>query len=249
MQRLRRMWPVLGAIVFFRLPCSLLEAAEPRAGQVSGLVGQAIVLHPAADTRELVRLWTAIYQHDLLATGEQSRAKFLLGKSAVITLGENVRLSLAEAEAGRTLLDLSRGALRAVILSLAPGQIFEVRTNSAVIAVTGTDFIVETDEASPTQVIMLDGRATVWGRRPGSPSVTVGSGRRTAVEVGNPPASPTPTPPEYLKALLAALDLRAPAPRGAPVASRLLSRMEQKASNLAGPFQVTPQSSPSEPTP
>jgi hypothetical protein len=100
----------------------------------------------------------------------------------------------------QTELELSVGRLRGQVVKLTkPGASFQVKTQTAVIGVVGTDFIVIYD-AGVTTVICLDGSVTVANVLSSIVgSVTLQAGQSTTVPVNGPPTPAVNVSPQTLQ--------------------------------------------------
>ena len=93
-----------------------------------------------------------------------------------------------------TYLQLLLGRIRALINKRTGGTVpFELGTPSAVIAVRGTEFDVEVNRRSVTEVDVIDGLVEVSGRSPGAGSVLLEPGFSTRVGLDSGPEQPEPT--------------------------------------------------------
>jgi len=91
-------------------------------------------------------------------------------------------------------LQLLLGKIRALVNKRTGGTVpFELGTPSAVIAVRGTQFDVEVDRRSVTEVDVIDGLVEVSGRSPAAGSVLLEPGFSTRVGLGLDPEQPEPT--------------------------------------------------------
>jgi len=86
------------------------------------------------------------------------------------------------------------GKIRALVNKRTGGTVpFELGTPSAVIAVRGTQFDVEVDRRSVTEVDVIDGLVEVSGRKPGAGTVLLEPGFSTRVGLDSGPEQPVPT--------------------------------------------------------
>jgi hypothetical protein len=101
----------------------------------------------------------------------------------------------------QTELELSVGRLRGQVVKLTkPGARFQVKTQTAVIGVVGTDFIVITTPESTT-IICLEGAVTVANVLSSIVgSVTLQAGQSTTVPLNGPPTPAVNVSPQTLQA-------------------------------------------------
>ena len=163
--------------------CAPALAQGAAAGRVADLTGDA-----TAELRAALRALASqspLFVGDRVATGDQTRARLLLGRATEVLLGERTRLSIDRflMEAGGT-VTLGTGA---VLVDKPPSSgSFRVRSPYGLIAVRGTRFFI-----GPT-----NGVFSVFVAR-GSVSVAA-AGRRVTLEAGEgtdiPRRGAAPTP-------------------------------------------------------
>lgn len=177
-------------------------AQAARAGEVSARIPEASVsrtgLVQAADVGLPVE-W-----NDLVVTAARGRVRITLGDGSLLNVGSDSRLLVVQhnQQSRETDLTLRLGKLRSRLQRLSPGQRFEIRTNTAVVGVIGTDFFVEAT-ATMTRVIVYEGMVLV---RNINPSVAgekrVAAGTSVLIYAGQPPFDPQATEPaEVLQSL------------------------------------------------
>jgi len=168
--------------------------AQPEAGKVTARIPEGQLVRPsevlATDPGRPV-LWG-----DLVRTSDRGRVRITLADSSILNVGSNSNLRVIHhnARTRETELELQAGRLRSRLQRLGPNQKFELKTNTAVMGVIGTDFFVETTPQF-TRVIVYEGAviissisAAVIG------SQTVMAGYQTAVFADQPPSPPQPAP-------------------------------------------------------
>jgi hypothetical protein len=142
----------------------LLAAASLQAtpvGHIVALEGQVQVLPGGQEAAAVTAILnTAVSMGDVVATGPVSKAKVLFVDDTVLNLGPKTSVRLDEkvydpGEKERvSKVRVLWGTIRAIVhKGLGGGKEFEVETDTAVIGVKGTHFIVDAD-ASPS----FDGR-------------------------------------------------------------------------------------------
>ena len=169
------------------------QTAEP-VGRVAAVVGTVLVTGADGGSGGEARRLTEgapVFQGDRIETAAGSRVRLEFVDESVVSLGENCAFTIdwflyAPAIDLRSVLFLvPRGILR-LAASLVPDSTFELRTNTAVASVRGTDWMAEASGES-TAVVVLDGRVAV-GNALGTVVLTEGEG--TDVAAGEPPTPP-----------------------------------------------------------
>ena len=174
--------------------------AEPIVGTVLAVRGAVF-----ADTgggSQTLTVNAPLRRSDTITTNA-GKAKIALNDGTVISIAENTRLRLADydkASSGfRTRLALISGAMRVLVAKITPAGRFEVETETAIAAVRGTDWVIETTPAG-TAVAVLRGAVAVSSlEAPPQSSVVLRSpGQGTDVAHGKAPTPPKPWGAERL---------------------------------------------------
>ena len=144
-----RRFSVLG-IVMLTLPVLVLPTVaggeETRAGVVTKLVGTATVARAALPQPAPLHFKDDVLLQDRITTGESSAVRVLLGGKATITARERSVLTITEIPGTATVrLASGRAAIAVVKDKMKPGEIVEIRTPNAVVAVRGTVVIAEVE--------------------------------------------------------------------------------------------------------
>ena len=144
-----RRFSVLG-IVMLALPVLVLPTVaggeETRAGVVTKLVGTATVARAALPQPAPLHFKDDVLLQDRITTGESSAVRVLLGGKATITARERSVLTITEIPGTATVrLASGRAAIAVVKDKMKPGEIIEIRTPNAVVAVRGTVVIAEVE--------------------------------------------------------------------------------------------------------
>ncbi len=162
------------------------EAAEPVA-RVAALAGSAVAAPPGAGQARALEPGAALNEGDSVSTGRDSRLKLAFEDGSVLQLGAETTLTITlfagPRESRSVLLDAPRGVFRAIVEKLSPGARFEIRANTAVASVRGTDFMAEAKDDGAA-VFVVEGVVVVAG--PGG-FVTLHDGEGTDVPVGAAP--------------------------------------------------------------
>jgi len=165
-------------------------------GTVTALVGEVTVTgHGETEPRPLEE-GRPVFEGDRIVTGAGARVRLELVDGSVLQLGENTELYLdwvlhAPAyESRNVVLELAAGILRSVVEAIAPRSRVELRTETAVASVRGTEWITEATAASA--IVTLDGQVAVRNRREDvAGEVVLGPGEGTTVEADAPPTEPS----------------------------------------------------------
>lgn len=130
----------------------------------------------------------------ILDTGS-GRLLLRLTDGSEVLVRSHTRLQLQQPSlSDPTYLQLLLGRIRALVNKRTGGAApFELGTPSAVIAVRGTEFDVEVNRRSVTEVDVMDGLVEVSGRSPGAGSVLLEPGFSTRVGLDSGPEQPEPT--------------------------------------------------------
>ncbi|MGH9804585.1 MAG: FecR family protein [Candidatus Acidiferrales bacterium] len=170
-------------------------AQAARAGEVSARIPEASVSRTGLVLAAGVGL--PLEWNDLVVTAARGRVRITLGDGSLLNVGSDSRLLVVQhnQQSRETDLTLSLGKMRSRLQRLSPGQRFEVRTNTAVVGVIGTDFFLEAT-ATMTRVIVYEGMVLV---RNINPSVAgekrVAAGSSALIYAGQPPFEPQATEP------------------------------------------------------
>jgi hypothetical protein len=187
----------LVAVLAIALVLAFRVAAEEKefVARVLQLTGSATVVHADGSAALPLAKDAPILAGDQVATGGQSRLRLRFADGSVLTLGERTELAIDRFQhAGPglrdVLLSVPTGIVRALVRAVMNRADFEIRTQTAVASVRGTDWILQAD-SNETSVVVLEGRVTVASvdRRLG-PAVVLGQGEGTTVARGAPPTPP-----------------------------------------------------------
>ena len=144
-----RRFSVLGIVMLalqvLALP-TMAGGEETRAGVVTKLVGTATVARAALPQPAPLHFKDDVLLQDRITTGESSAVRVLLGGKATITARERSVLTITEIPGTATVrLAAGRAAIAVVKDKMKPGEIIEIRTPNAVVAVRGTVVIAEVE--------------------------------------------------------------------------------------------------------
>ncbi len=169
----------------------------PSVGVVTTLAGEATVARAMRTQPISLRRYDDVYPQDQIATRERSLVRVLLGNKALLTVRELTVLTITEGS-GRATVDVQSGklGLAAVRRLMSPGEVIELRTPNAVVAVRGTVLVVETVPDAPgqapshsgavvTNVHLLHGKLDVWLRNAPAVAPVQLESQQTLQVVGN----------------------------------------------------------------
>jgi len=107
-----------------------------------------------------------VYRGDTIQTLEASKIKLLLIDGTGLTLGERGTMTLSQLvyapqrNTHQGVVSIAKGIFRAVTRKVLPQTTFEVRTDTAVAAVRGTQWLGEVTPDA-TAIVVLDGEVAV----------------------------------------------------------------------------------------
>lgn len=119
-------------------------AQERKVGTVTGLAGEATVVHASLPRPAPLRFQDDIFFQDRVETQQESAVKILLGGKAILTVRELSSVTITE-EPRRSIVDFRAGRLALQVIKnlFALGETAEVHTPNAVAAVRGSLLVVE----------------------------------------------------------------------------------------------------------
>lgn len=177
--------------------------AGRRAGSVSAEIPR-VVRHPSQTPKTEVplQLNSEVNWHDIVQTIQRGRVRITMLDGSVLNVGANSHMEIVEhnAQAQQTTIELTLGKMRAEVKKLTkPNAHFEVKTQTAVIGVVGTIFIVQALR-NLTRVWCIEGVVTVQNINPAVQGKTIlHAGQFTSVPRTFPPASAAQTPPTQMQ--------------------------------------------------
>jgi ferric-dicitrate binding protein FerR (iron transport regulator) len=192
-----------------------ISHAQERVGTVTGIEGQAEVLHSGASTWSLLREGDPVALGDQLRTRTDSKLRVTLREDSVLTLAPASQLAITEqvvAPATVSRFQLLLGTIKAAVTERysEPSARFEVETPTAIAGVRGTSFLASYDPSQEETLVvgLIDVthvRALVDTR--GTAVVDLGPGLATRVRRGSRPLAPAPLPEGQLRSLQSATEL------------------------------------------
>ena len=166
-----------------------------RAGEVSARIPDASVSRTGL--MQVAEVGLGVEWNDVVETAARGRVRIALGDGSTLNVGSDSRLIVVqhEQQSRQTDLTLNFGKMRSRVQRLSPGQRFEIRTNTSVIGVIGTDFFIEAT-ATLTRVIVYEGMVLVRNINPSiAGEKRVAAGSAVLIYAGQPPFDPQPTEP------------------------------------------------------
>jgi ferric-dicitrate binding protein FerR (iron transport regulator) len=228
----RRHLAVLAAL-WLAVAGAAIAHAQERVGTVTGLEGQADVLHPGASAWAPLRAGDPVALGDQLRTRTDSKLRVTLREDSVLTLAPASQLAITEqvvAPATVSRFQLLLGTIKAAVTERysEPNARFEVETPTAIAGVRGTSFLASYDPSQEETLVvgLIDVthvRALVDTR--GTAVVDLGPGLATRVRRGSRPLAPAPLPEDQLRSLQSATELGGRAGYGA---NRIDARRPQR---------------------
>jgi len=166
------------------------QAAGQPAGKVSNAIPEETVQHPGQSAELPLKLNDAVNWEDVVRTLRTGRVRIALLDGSFLNVGARsvMKVTKHDAQSQQTEVELQLGRLRGEVVKITkPGGGFQVRTQTAVIGVVGTVFVVEAFRGL-TRVFCVDGILTVQNIDPAIVGqVTLRAGEYTAVPRVAPP--------------------------------------------------------------
>ncbi len=178
---------------------SLAAAAlAAEVGTVAAAEGSAYIWRDGASIQALIG--TAVHKGDQLATGRPGRMKVVFQDDSVLTVSEDSRITVDDQIFGgdngkaRSVFGLLRGKVNAAVSEYYrnPGNAYEIKTETAVAGVRGTEFTITFDpEKELTEVVGIAGTVSVRSMSDLEGSgVLVTANESTSVQRGELPTAP-----------------------------------------------------------
>jgi ferric-dicitrate binding protein FerR (iron transport regulator) len=176
-----------------RLGAGRPPAGGQKAGSVTNEIPSAVRQPVGQVTKLPLNVAEDVDWNDLVQTLQTGRVRIALLDGSVLNVGARSQMRITEynPQAQQTTINLTLGIMRAKVRKLTkPNSHFHVRTQTAVIGVVGTEFIVE---AGPnfTRVWCIEGRVAVWNLNTAiAGKVLLHPSQSTTVHVDMPPNQP-----------------------------------------------------------
>src|SRR5262245_8929599 len=210
---------VAASLIAWLLPGSV-SAQATKAGVVTTLEGNVTAARTTAAQPVALKFKDEVFLRDKIVTGDRSLARLLLGGKAIVTVRERSALTVTEVP-GRSTVELESGklGLAAARDKMRPGEVIDIRTPNAVVAVRGTVVVAEVTRATAqaasappvvtSSFYLLRGSAEATRLDPatGAPiGPPIGVGVLTSFRVtGTAPPIVAPIPPQQVAQITAGL--------------------------------------------
>lgn len=182
-------------IIVMLLLSTLIYPDTEQHARVKFVIGESTVLHSGETSWETVRLEMNIFKGDRIKTNLNSRVEIEMPDESLIRVNENTifdvkEIRLADEEEDEMSFTLWAGNIWAKFKKVISNrQVRRIDSPSAVVAVRGTTFEIDVDDAQTTHVRVEEGQVAVTSKDvPGE--VLVGANEETRVEKGKAPIKP-----------------------------------------------------------
>jgi ferric-dicitrate binding protein FerR (iron transport regulator) len=174
-----------------------LEAGRPQGGsQAAGTVSAAIpketVTRSGQATPAPLKVQDPVYFQDVVRTLNTGRVRIALQDGSLLNIGARAEMKIMKhnAQTHQTAIELTAGKLRSQVVH-KDGTNFDVTTQTAVIGVVGTDFLVDADKKK-TRVWCIEGLVRVRNVNPAIVGlILLHAGEFTTIPLGMAPAAVT----------------------------------------------------------
>ena len=177
-------------------PARAPQGAVRKAGAVSGEIPSETIQRQGAGAALPLNLHDDVNWKDVVKTEQTGRVRIQLLDGSVLNVGARSQMQIIEhnAQTQQTQVELTLGQVRSHVVKLTkPGASFQMRTQTAVIGVVGTIFVVEATPTS-TRVMCIEGRVVVQNINPAVQGrVQLEPGQSTVVEAGLAPTAASAT--------------------------------------------------------
>ncbi len=180
-------------------------APQQEAGTVNNEIPEETIQREGQGPEAPLPMHGVVNWQDVVRTLQTGRVRIQLLDGSFLNIGARsvMRIVRQVPQAQQTQILFTLGRMRATVVKLTkPGASFKVQTQTAVIGVVGTIFIVE---AFPnfTRVLCLRGIVTVWNINPAIiKTVRLHAGQWTTVSRGMPPTIPHAAPTADMQSAL-----------------------------------------------
>ena len=195
--------------------------AAPQAVQKAGTVSAAIpaetVQRQGQGTAVPLKVRDDVNWQDVVQTLDTGRVRISLQDGSLLNVGarSQMRIVQHDPQSQQTQVELTLGKMRSQVIKLTkPGASFEVKTQTAVIGVVGTTFVVLADRAQ-TQVFCIEGQVSVQNVNPAiSGQVRLNPGQSSTVTAGAAPSAAAATSAAQIQAQMDLTDVGPPTTAG-----------------------------------
>lgn len=203
---------LIGSGMVLRLGGGVFSPADQQAGSVNALIPESMLDRGGREVT--IKLNADVNWNDLIRTLERGRVRIGLLDGSILNVGARsvFRIFKHDAQTQQSQLELTFGRMRAQVSKLAKqGASFEVRSQTAVVGVIGTEFIVVAEGQRLTGIYCVEGQVLVRNIDPRvSGQVTLRAGQFTTVYAGQPPTPPQQAPASELQSEIAQTDVAGP---------------------------------------
>jgi len=170
-------------------------AGIEKAAAISAMLQYAQVARRSQPSLPLLkaRYGMELTWNDVVQTDPNGRVRIRMVDDSLLSIGANstLRITSHEAQSHRTRVELVYGLMRAQIKKLGAGEVFEVRTPTAVAGVIGTDFGIDASDPKHVKFICLEGKVEISGIDPNhAGTVSCEGGHTVTIDEGNSPSIP-----------------------------------------------------------
>lgn len=215
------------------------QAGGQKAGTVSNEIPNEVVQHQGQAAEIPLRFNDSVNWEDLVRTLRTGRVRIALLDGSFLNIGarSNMRITKHDPKARQTQIELTLGRLRAEVVKLTQaGASFEVRTQTAVIGVVGTIFVIH---ALPnlTRLFCIEGVVSVRNINPAVVgTATSHAGEAATVPSGLPPTGAVRVATARVQSEMNQTQVGGPtaAPGAPPAAATSTARVANAASTATG---------------
>jgi ferric-dicitrate binding protein FerR (iron transport regulator) len=172
------------------------QAAGEQAGKVSNAIPAEVVQREGKGAEIQLKVPDPVHWEDVVRTLKTGRVRIALLDGSFLNVGARsvMRIVKHDVQSQQTEVELQLGRLRGEVVKITkPGGSFQVRTQTAVIGVVGTIFVIDA-QARLTRVSCIQGALSVRNINPAIVgTATLQAGQSTMVPAGVAPASPVST--------------------------------------------------------
>ncbi|MBN2282428.1 MAG: FecR domain-containing protein [Deltaproteobacteria bacterium] len=209
-------------------------------GSVHMVEGEALLIHADSKIGYRAAKDLPLFKGDLLITGEGGKLQFALNDGSQILLSSETHLVITQSMYDRaentrsSFMDMSVGRVRFLVTKfIGPGSFdFKVKTETAIIGVRGSDFIVgATPQLTETTALKDTSIAVASLAYPDEKPVLLFDYERTIIKIGERPSAAMKVMPEEIERMLEEFRI---APPSAPAETRAAA-VEETAKKPAAP--------------
>jgi hypothetical protein len=179
-------------------------AFAAQAGKVELIVGTVQILGETDLEWNRLKKDDPVMTGDVIRTLKKSKIKLSLVDGSFLLLTENSKTKIEDvAPTGKSFFRMFAGKLRAIVKKvISPGSTFSIRTQTAIVGVKGTDFVVIL-RRDATDVGTADGSVLLRNVNPNIPGeVTVERNHVSTVTRTAPPTPPQRLTEEEMQAMI-----------------------------------------------